>query len=503
MTDDHGTPTVPQAPQAPKDVPILSVTGGTEGTEAHYAEMRALAARFDKAGEEMLDRAALGATVMGNGDLLESSILSPITFAKAEGAILDATTGTDGLTWQALVLQTDAFLLRTTVTGYEAVDALQHAAMEALDYGVGYVLGANVLPLALLAGGAYYVLPDEQREEMMENLQAWAEDHPGMMEHLINGGGGLFDGLGTVAPSLLAPLLGPLGPLAAGPLGGPALMTALGFDGFHPDTGSAAKDLAGLYDDGEPDVGPASPVDTDRGTTPPNGVSDLMLGLDETNDVADEGYVRIQTVVVDGETRYIAYIPGTDDMTTLPGGSDDTVRDMGANLRLMGGDQTAYGEGVVEAINRATAGDPDAHVMLVGHSQGGMTAAQIAAMGASSGANFTVDHVVTAGSPTAQVPSIPSHTTMLSLENQGDAIPLTDGEPNPDQRNRTTVRFDSNTGSISGNHAIENYVNGGVAVDNAARSSDSGSLHDAVASMEGYFGGQQVQTESVVITRKR
>ena len=43
--------------------------------------------------------------------------------------------------------------------------------------------------------------------------------------------------------------------------------------------------------------------------------------------------------------------------------------------------------------------------MLVGSAQGGVAAAEIAA--AAGGASFTVDQVVTAGAPSAQVPTLP------------------------------------------------------------------------------------------------
>lgn len=477
-----------------RDVPIVSVTGGSEGTAAHYAEMRALAASYEQSGRDLLDQADLGAHVLANGDLLESSILSPGTFAQAEGAVVQATTGPNGLTVRALSLEVDGFLLRTTVDTYVAADDLRHAAFEALDYGTGFVLGLGAPWLAVAGAGYLATLSPAEKDRLMAQLNAWGEDHPGVLEHLVNGGGGLLDGLRVSSSALLTPFLGVAG--------GPVLWGALGFDPFHPDTGSAAKDIAALYDDGEPRLSDPVTETSFAATQAPNNVSDLMSSLRDTNasDNAD-GYIRIESVQVDGHTKYIAYLPGTDDMGTKPFGSDDTIRDMGANLRLMGGDDTAYGRGIVEALNRATAGDPNAHVMLVGHSQGGMTAAEIASLDKDSGAHFTVDHVVTAGSPNSQIVSLPSHTDMLSLENNGDAVPLTDGEPNPDAINRTTVRFDSPTGSIGDNHSMDRYFDGAAAVDKAAGSTYSGSLHDAVRSLDDYFGGTHVKTESVIITR--
>lgn len=69
-------------------------------------------------------------------------------------------------------------------------------------------------------------------------------------------------------------------------------------------------------------------------------------------------------------------------------------------------------------MNNATGNDENARVMFVGHSQGGMTAAQIAALNHTDpDQHYKVERVVTAGAPTAQVPHIPADINMPSLEN--------------------------------------------------------------------------------------
>ncbi len=470
--------------------PIVSVTGGSEGTQAHYGEMVGLAQRFETVAGDLMSRSTLGATVLANGDLTESAILAPHTFAAAEVAVLLATTGPSGLTVQAGFLEVSAVTMRNMVSVYVGVDTLQHAAFEAFDYGTGFAFGAApgiALPFALMA---YARMTPDQRADLPGTVQAWAESNPAMVQHLINGSGGLLDGLQATSTVMLAPILGPLG--------GRALWGSLGVDAFNPSTGSAAKDLAGLYRDGNPAVSELTPNDTFLGRKAPANVADLMANLLDTNN-GDDGQVRIQQV---GDSdRYIAYIPGTDDMGTLPGQSDETIRDMGSNLQLMGGDQTAYGRGIIEALNKAT---PDgAEVMLVGHSQGGMTAAEIASVNGTDGTQrFKVDQVVTAGSPTSQVESLPRHVSMLSLENSGDLIPLTDGESNPEAVNRTTVRFDANTGSIEGNHRLTQYQDGGRAIDECVRTDHSGSLSDQVKSMQDFLGYSEAASHDVTITRK-
>ena len=124
----------------------------------------------------------------------------------------------------------------------------------------------------------------------------------------------------------------------------------------------------------------------------------------------------------DGNVSYVVQLPGTDDFM-----SETEIRNMGSNLNLVAGDDTAYGDAVRQAM--AAAGvDPADPVMLVGHSQGGM---QAAALSGDPDFGYNVTHVVTAGSPVA-TSGIPDDVSVLSLENTGDVVPLLDGEQNPD-----------------------------------------------------------------------
>ena len=76
--------------------------------------------------------------------------------------------------------------------------------------------------------------------------------------------------------------------------------------------------------------------------------------------------------------------------------------------------------------------------MLVGSAQGGVTAAEVAA----ADHDLVIDHVVTAGAPSAQVPRIPRHTRVLSLEDRSDPIALLGSLINASSSNRLTVVFD-------------------------------------------------------------
>ena len=103
---------------------------------------------------------------------------------------------------------------------------------------------------------------------------------------------------------------------------------------------------------------------------------------------------------------------------------------------------------------------------------------------------FNVRHVITAGSPTAQVGDLPPGTHAIHFENRGDAVPMLYGEDNPDQPNRTTVKFDEGSADTGDNHEIEHYANGAKAAD----ASGNGSIRDQIQLMEqdGFLGGEEV-----------
>jgi pimeloyl-ACP methyl ester carboxylesterase len=146
------------------------------------------------------------------------------------------------------------------------------------------------------------------------------------------------------------------------------------------------------------------------------------------------------------------------------------------NLLLVGGHDNAYQQGILEAMHQAGIGPHDP-VLLVGHSQGGMEAAAIL----SQGSDFNVTDVVTAGSPTAQVDAFPDGSHVLSLEHQGDVVPLLDGADNPDTVEQTTVTFDDHGSGILDNHDYDHYVAGAAAVDASTDPSvveQLASLHD-------------------------
>jgi hypothetical protein len=396
-----------------------------------YERMTRLADRFDEAGEEMRQRAALGADIIADPAFAESAELSKATFDQAEDDVRAATTGKHGLLSRSIELDADALVLRATVLTYRWIDELQSAAYKTLGSIAGRAIGYLAPQVAL--GGAIVsaglIETDAlDRDGVAAYLNELADSNPELMEHVTSGGGGLLDGLQMRALLTVGVLAGERGGRAG--LGG---LRAIGVEPMAAAFDAALRDVAGgLQEEAEIAAGSA------EGRAPAS-VADLMETLARTG-----SGVAVQRV---SAGRYIAYLPG-------PGGAGR------GRLRLVGGDHTAYTDQVVRAIEHAVNGDSPAHVMLVGAAQGGVTAAEVAARVES--LSFVVDQVVTAGSPSAHVPRIPETTRVLSLEDRSDPVALLGSLINAGTRNRVTVVFDSDR-----ERGVDAYVAGGRAADHA------------------------------------
>jgi hypothetical protein len=262
----------------------------------------------------------------------------------------------------------------------------------------------------------------------------------------------------------------------------------------------AALALGSLYGSrGRPVVAPYA---ADLPTTRPASVHDLLAHLEhvaalsEGADSPANGTIEVQTVTTsDSDVRHLVYLPGTDDFNA-PWDQDDDVRDLETDLDLAGRQPDTYVDGILAALHQAGV-RPAEPVLLVGHSLGGMAAAAIVA----GNTGYHVTDVVTAGSPTAQVPGFPTGTHVLSLEQRGDIVPELDGAPNPDSVEQTTVAFDADPEpGVLGHHGYDAYEAGAALVDG----SDDPSIVEAVASLHhhGFLGeGGEVRSQVFQITR--
>ena len=174
--------------------PILDVTGGSHGMTVASEHALALADAYDHAGNLMRDWATSDGRVLLDADLLESAVLSPLTFAEAEAAVVVATSGPDGVLVASVVWETDAVTIRVAVRATQLTDELVARALDRLDHDLGYATGyaaTTALPelaLPLLVTGGILALvwsqlPDSTKAQLedktVDEVQEWLVEHPG------------------------------------------------------------------------------------------------------------------------------------------------------------------------------------------------------------------------------------------------------------------------------------------------------------------------------------
>lgn len=252
-------------------------------------------------------------------------------------------------------------------------------------------------------------------------------------------------------------------------------------------TGLSERQLVGLLAAGYPDGRPkVTLVARHGGLPPPRSLADIVARLGQRADISnhwakaseatlsrlppgtDDGTIDVSRLSGPAGTGWLVNLPGTS-AWELPGRSADPSRehdpaDFGGDLRLIAGEPTTYGRGVVDAL-RSLPIRPGEPVLLAGHSQGGMVALAVAATLARCG---TPTEVLAAGSPVAGMIR-PSNADVLALENTADIVPELDGASNPTGDGWATLRFTDQLGTVGGNHGFSAYAVGARLAD---RSSD-------------------------------
>lgn len=201
------------------------------------------------------------------------------------------------------------------------------------------------------------------------------------------------------------------------------------------------------------------------------GLVDLVARTYDDGTATGEPGTPLATVTVqrldhrDGTRSWVVAVPGT----RAAGLTGDVPTDNGTNLALAGGVPDVMSEAVLAAMRDAGIGAQEP-VALVGHSQGGMVATQVAALAAGT---YAVRLVVTAGSP--DVPAVPpTGVATVTLRHREDAVSILDGKVGErgGPRNLSVVRDLAATGgsarpSFSEAHAVSGYVRTGAMVDEA------------------------------------
>lgn len=181
------------------------------------------------------------------------------------------------------------------------------------------------------------------------------------------------------------------------------------------------------------------PEATPMGTS---SIGDLSSRLNNKS-----GNIRIEEYSTSNGTVKVVYLPGTSF-------KDGKVFSLRSDVELMANGQKANSYLAAEMAMKTFGIKETDRVILVGYSQGGMVAAELAQH------HKNVTGLVTMGSPIA-TEAIPKVIPTLSLEHSNDIVPALSGKTNPLTENWATasrhVDLKPGQNAIEA-HEIENYV---------------------------------------------
>ncbi|TFC94850.1 MULTISPECIES: alpha/beta hydrolase [Cryobacterium] len=152
-----------------------------------------------------------------------------------------------------------------------------------------------------------------------------------------------------------------------------------------------------------------------RPVAPPTGFGDLAARIPSVS--ANAAQVRIEHYGGTDDASWIVYIGGTAAWSPVTG---EQPWDLTSNLAAVADQGAGSYRAVVQALHEAgvAPGDP---VVTVGHSQGGLVAAELAASD-----EFNTVMVATFGAPGGQV-TLPTEVSAVTVEHSDDLIPAVGG----------------------------------------------------------------------------
>jgi hypothetical protein len=444
--------------------PDLQVSGGVGGIDAHYEDLATLGRESDDLALTLGLISAECHLMLADPNLLATAVLDPAGAARFTESLVAALDGAGGLTALSARFGQRAIELRAAAATYHAVDEIHARALDGIRWQVGHDLGPAILVAGVVAGGplaGYRALGGKVDYERL------LTDHPGIVDDVVGASPGLISDLPGV---------------------------------YAGDVRSGAHLVGLTYHDGRPKVVDGG-IDSRVATEAPHGYHDLMAGLDHRDQSLPLGQDDIDVRVIthaDGSKAYVVDIPGVKTWEP-PGGVFPAPNDAGTNIHAMAGDVTTRERAIAEALHEAGANTTDP-VMLVGHSQGGMVAAQAAHDTATGAFDYHVTHVMTAGAPIARA-GVPSNVQVLALENSHDIVPHLDAADNPDRPNWTTVTFDNQLGAVGLNHSVRNSYLPAAQLLDASHDPSVAAYRSSAGAYLSPAGGATVRTHVYQLTR--
>jgi hypothetical protein len=386
-----------------------------------YEELARMSSVWGEAAASLARVGLQVASLAGARALLANAMFDPLGASRAEAGILDAAGGPRGLTSLAAQLEVDSVLLKAVIAKEQYVDDLPLHQLAALErWLVTLPLEAIVDPTRALRDGT------RDTAALANAITGYAAPHTQALLELF-------------APSLRFRLdIAEHRPLSVDPVFG--------------------APLAPLVPGGETTGGSVSisRYTPSWGARPADSISSM---LDRVGDLEDQpaASIAVQRVAgTDGVSRYVVVLSGMRSMTD----TSDPEDLLGAGAAVVR-TRTNYTTCVREAIDAALV-PRGAEVLLVGHSEGGIVAMDLAGDPAFNGSRVRVVQVVAAGSPISSKPVVPgSGTRVLSIENVNDIVTHLDAADPPathQSLERLTYRFADDEHDIVGSHNVSLYA---------------------------------------------
>ncbi|MFS0894607.1 hypothetical protein [Microbacterium sp. 179-I 3D3 NHS] len=229
-------------------------------------------------------------------------------------------------------------------------------------------------------------------------------------------------------------------------------------------TAGLGKLLPGMTLKGRAEPVTVTAVHRSDSATPPESLAGALRAMPSSGGAQ----IAVEKLVMpSGETRFVAYIKGT--QAGMPGpGDDHEPWDMTSNLQLYTGRMSESYQATLDALAAAGA-EPGDRVDVVGHSQGGMIGSHLAME-----SDFEVGVLITAGSPTE--PTLDDDQLLVQMSHTDDVVRSLAGGGSPDG----TGSPDSFTASRIGSpgrwiddfwlatHSLDTYVETAEMVDDSA-----------------------------------
>jgi hypothetical protein len=388
-----------------------------------YEELRRMASVWAEAAATIGRLGFRVADLALTAEIVTNAVFDPAGAARCETAILDAAIGPHGLAMLAAALAADAALLRAVVAKEQLVDDFPIRQLAALEAAL------VSLPLTALRDPVRAARVTAQRAVALANA---------------------FAGYGAPFTTPLLEMFAPSDrfrfdvmmrrPVSVDPVLGLPLSAAV---------------PASERDGGSVSISRYLPA---WGGQPPSSIARVLSEIGDLES-QPEASVTVQRVVGhDGVARYVVALSGMRHIVSTPD-PEDLVGAVGAVVAA----RTNYTTCVREALD-ASLVPVGAQVLLVGHSQGGIVAMDLAGDPGFNGARVRVVQVVATGSPISSKSVAPgSRTRILSIENANDIVTHLDAvdppDDTPDQQSVDCVvyRFAADEHDVIANHDVRLY----------------------------------------------